>query len=118
MQVMQKKQKKIENLKYDLKIDPKLLKRYRKKVDKSQQIIVDKKILSLEENPQRGHKLFSIYPDLYELYAGSYRIYYVVQEKEVTVVIIAYEHKKVQEKLLNSIKKDNSIIDNILKEIV
>ena len=106
------------NKKYTLKFDPGLLKRYRNKVDKSQQKIVDKKILSLEDNPKRGNQLFSIYPNLYELYAGSYRIYYVVQDSEIRVVIIAYEHKDVQEKLLNSIKKDRSIIENILREIV
>ena len=104
--------------KFALKFDKKLLEKYRRKVDITQQRIIDKKILGLETNPTKGKPLFNIYPHLYELYAGSYRIYYLVQHNEVRIVIIAYEHKDVQQKFLNSIKTDKKIIDHILKEIV
>lgn len=102
---------------FELKFDPKMAENYRKKVDLSQQKVVDKKLQTLKLNPKRGNQLFAIYPNLYELYAGSYRIYYVLQEKEIRVVVIAYSHKDEQEKWLNAIKNNHSIIDNILKEI-
>lgn len=87
------------------------------KIDTNSQRVIDKKILELKKNPKKGKPLFNIYPHLYELYSKSYRIYYLVQHKEIRVILIAYEHKNNQQKILNSIKKDKTIIDNILKEI-
>lgn len=101
---------------FQLKFDRKFLDSYRKKVDVTQQKIIDKKIQGLEKDPKKGKPLFRVYPHLYELYAGSYRIYYIVQHKEIRVVLLAYEHKDNQKKFLNSINK--TLISRILEEIV
>ena len=79
--------------KYELKFTKNFLDKYRKGIDKSQQKIIDKKILELEENPKKGKPLFSISPNLYELYANSYRIYYLILHKEIRIILLAYEHK-------------------------
>jgi mRNA-degrading endonuclease RelE of RelBE toxin-antitoxin system len=104
--------------KYKLIFDKKFLKKYRNKIDKSSQKTIDKKILELQKNPKKGKPLFSIHPHLYELYAKSYRIYYIIHHKEIRIVVLAYEHKNNQKKFLNTLNTDKTIIDDILKEIL
>ena len=101
---------------YSLKFDKKFLEKYRRKIDTNTQKIIDKKILRLKDNPIQWKPLFNIYPHLYELYADSYRIYYLVQHNEIRIILIAYEHKDEQQKFLNSIKKDKNSIVKVLEE--
>ncbi len=66
----------------------------------------DKKILRLKEDPRHmGKPLFGVHSNLYELYLDSYRIYYVVQDSQVKVLLIAIEHKNNQQRFLNKINK-------------
>ena len=89
--------------KYNLIFDKDFFKKY-KKIGNSFRKQSDKKILRLKEDPRNmGKPLFNVHPNLYELYLNSYRIYYVVQDSEVRVLLIAIEHKNNQQKFLNQI---------------
>ena len=86
-----------------LVFDERFTKKYRK-LDKSLQIEGDKKILRLKEKLS-GKPLFDVYPNLYELYLRSYRIYYLVEDNQIRIMILAIEHKNNQQKFLNQAKK-------------
>ena len=87
---------------YRLLFDKGFVKDYRK-LDKSLQIEGDKKIKRLIEDPRGMGKPLKFFPNLYELYLRSYRIYYVVHESEVKVLVLALEPKDEQEKFLRSL---------------
>jgi len=99
---------------YELKFDKNFEREY-KKIGNTLRIQGDKKILKLKQDPKRmGKPLFNVCPNLYELYLQSYRIYYVVQDSEIKVLLIAIEHKDNQKKFLNKINKE--FIEKLLKE--
>lgn len=96
---------------YKLIFDKNFVREYRK-LDKSLQIEGDKKILRLKTNPREIGKPLRFFPNLYELYIRMYRIYYIIQEKEVRVLLLSVLHKDEQEKFLRSLTKE------IIKKII
>ena len=87
---------------YRLLFDKTFVKEYRK-LDKSIQIEGDKKLRRLKEDPRGMGKPLKFFPNLYELYLRMYRIYYVVQESEIKILILAVGHKDEQEKFLRQL---------------
>ena len=87
---------------YTLLFDKQFARDYRK-LDKSLQIEGDKKLKRLKENPKEIGKPLKFFPNLYELHLRMYRIYYVVQESEVKVLVLAVEHKDEQDRYLRSL---------------
>lgn len=98
---------------YNLVFDKNFVKEYRK-LDKSLQIEGDKKIMRLKTNPKEIGKSLKFFPNLYELYIRMYRIYYVIQEKEIRVLLLSILHKDEQEKFLRSLTKE--VIKRIIEE--
>lgn len=98
---------------YKLIFDKNFVREYRR-LDKSLQIEGDKKILRLKTNPREIGKPLRFFPNLYELHIRMYRIYYIIQEKEVRVLLLSVLHKDEQEKFLRSLTKE--IIKKIIEE--
>jgi len=90
---------------YKILFDKQFVRDYRK-LDKSLQIEGDKKLRRLRENPRQIGKPLRFFPNLYELYLRMYRIYYVVQESEVKVLVLSVEHKDEQDKYLRGLSLD------------
>ena len=87
---------------YKLLFDKRFERDYRK-LDKSLQIEGDKKLLRLKEDPRGMGKPLKFFPNLYEIYLRMYRIYYIVEESEIRVLVLAVEHKDEQEKYLRQL---------------
>ena len=98
---------------YTLLFDKQFVRDYRK-LDKSLQIEGDKKLKRLKENPTEIGKPLKFFPNLYELHLRMYRIYYVVQESEVKVLVLSVEHKDEQERYLRSLTLEK--IKRLLEE--
>src|SRR3989344_451168 len=98
---------------YTLLFDKQFARDYRK-LDKSLQIEGDKKLKRLKENPKEIGKPLKFFPNLYELHLRMYRIYYVVQESEVKVLVLAVEHKDEQDRYLRSLSLEK--IKRLLEE--
>jgi len=45
----------------------------------------------------------SFFPNLYELHLRMYRIYYVIQENEIKILVLSVEHKDEQERYLRDL---------------
>ncbi len=90
---------------YKLLFDKKFVKEYRK-LDKSMQIEGDKKIARLKIDPKGVGKPLKFLPNLFELYLQMYRIYYVVEEAEIKVLLLSVTHKDEQEKFLRQLTKE------------
>lgn len=78
------------------------------------QIEGDKKLIRLKENPKEIGKPLKFFPNLYELHLRMYRIYYVVEESEVRVLVLSVEHKDEQDKYLRSLSLEK--IKRLLEE--
>ena len=87
---------------YQLIFDKEFQKSYRK-LDKSLQIQGDKKLLRLKETPYMIGKPLGIFNGLRELYLGSYRIYYFIQNNQIKILLLDVLHKKEQQKYLNQL---------------
>jgi len=98
---------------YEILFDKQFTRDYRK-IDKSLQIEGDKKLKRLKENPAQIGKSLRFFPNLYELRLRMYRIYYVVQESRVKVLVLSIEHKDEQDKYLRSLTMDK--IKRLLEE--
>ena len=97
---------------YKFLFDKNFVKEYRK-LDNSIQIEGDKKLLRLKLNPQDIGKPLKFFPNLYELHLRMYRIYYIIEEEEVKVLLLSVLHKDEQDKFLRSLTKEKirEIID-------
>jgi mRNA-degrading endonuclease RelE of RelBE toxin-antitoxin system len=98
---------------YKLLFDKKFQREY-KKLDRSLQIEGDKKVLRLRTNPKEIGKPLKYFPNLYELYLREYRIYYVIEESQIKVLLIKITHKDKQDKFLRQLTKER--IKQILEE--
>jgi len=98
---------------YILLFDKKFVNKYRK-LDKSLQIEGDKKLKRLKSNPKEIGKPLRFLPNLYELRLRMYRIYYIVRETEIKVLLLSVLHKDEQEKFLRSLTKED--IKRIIEE--
>jgi mRNA-degrading endonuclease RelE of RelBE toxin-antitoxin system len=83
------------------------------KLDKSLQIEGDKKLKRLKNDPRNVGKPLKFFPNLFELHLRMYRIYYVVHESEIKVLVLSLEHKDEQEKYLRSLslKEINRLLE-------
>ena len=63
-----------------------------------------KKIRSLEHNPRKG-KVLS-YDFLREIKIDKFRIYYMIYDDIVTILLIAVSNKKTQQQMIDKIKKE------------
>jgi mRNA-degrading endonuclease RelE of RelBE toxin-antitoxin system len=98
---------------YRLIFDKNFTRRY-KKLDNSIQVEGDKKMLQLKEHPKEIGKPLKYFPNLFELHVKMYRIFYVVQDSKVKVLMIGMEHKDECDKFLRSLTKNK--INELLEE--
>lgn len=95
----------MENNIYRLVFDKEFV-RYYRKLDNSLQIEGDKKIEKLKYNPREIGKPLKFFSNLYELHLRMYRIYYIIDESEVKVLLIDVEHKNKQDNFLRSLTRE------------
>ena len=93
---------------YTILFDKKFVKEYRK-LDNSLQIEGDKKIIKLKLNPKEIGKPLRFFPNLYELHLRMYRIYYVVEETKIKVLVLSVLHKDEQNNFLRGLTKEGII---------
>jgi mRNA-degrading endonuclease RelE of RelBE toxin-antitoxin system len=77
------------------------------KLDKSIRDEAEKKLAKLKENPKEIGKPLRYFSNLYELHVRMFRIFYVVEESKVKVLILAMEHKDNTDKYLKRLTKEN-----------
>ena len=77
------------------------------KLDKSVRDEAEKKLRILKENPKEIGKPMRYFSNLYELHVRMYRIFYVIEENKIKVLILALEHKDNTDKYLRNLKKDD-----------
>lgn len=76
-------------------------------MDKSLQIEGDKKLKRLADDPKSMGKPLKFFPSLYELHLRMYRIYYVIRESEIKVLVLSIQHKDEQERYLRSLSLED-----------
>lgn len=77
------------------------------KLDHSIRIEAEKKIRKLKENPNEIGKPLKYFSNLFELHVRMYRIFYVVEEAKVKVLILALEHKDNTDSYLRHLNKED-----------
>ena len=90
---------------YKLIFDKQFNKKFRK-LDTPLQIEGKKKIKRLKENPKEIGKPLKYFPNLFELHLRMYRIFYVVEEHQVRVLLLTVEHKDETDKYLRQLTSD------------
>ncbi len=90
---------------YTLLFDREFFKDY-KKLDNSIRIEAEKKLKQLKENPGEVGKPLKYFQNLYELHVRMYRIFYVIEESRIKVLVIAIEHKDNADKYLRKLTKE------------
>jgi len=90
---------------YELIFDKEFSKKFRK-LDNSLQIEGEKKIKRLKENPREIGKPLKYLPNLFELHLRMYRIFYVIEEHKVRVLLLTVEHKNETDKYLRQLTSD------------
>lgn len=101
-------------MEYILQFSKEFDKRFRK-LDNSIKSEALKKIKRLKENPKEIGKNLKYLPNFYELHVQVYRIFYVVVDNLVKVLLLDIEHKDECDKYLRSLtpeKIKQSILDN------
>ena len=98
---------------FTLVFDKKFVLEYRK-LDRSIQIIGDKKLLRLKQDPFSFGKPLRYLAGLFELYVDSFRIYYFVSEIKEKILILAVKHKDEQDRFLRQLTPDK--IKQLLEE--
>ena len=84
------------------------------KLDKSIRDEAEKKLLKLKKIPREIGKPLKYFANLYELHVRMYRIFYVVEEDRVRVLVLAIEHKDDTDRYLRQLDKEdiNSKLSN------
>ena len=77
-----------------------------KKLDKSIRVEAEKKILKLKEFPREIGKPLKYFSNLYELHIQMYRIFYVIEELKIKVLVLAIEHKDETDEYLKKLTKE------------
>jgi len=77
-----------------------------KKLDKSIREEAEKKLLKLKEFPREIGKPLRYFSNLYELHVQMYRIFYVVEELKIKVLVLAIEHKDETDRYLRQLSKE------------
>ena len=91
---------------YTLFFDTEFVREFNK-LDKSIRDEAEKKLKKLKENPKETGKPLRYFSNLYELHVRMFRIFYVVEESKVKVLILAMEHKDNTDKYLKKLTKEN-----------
>ena len=91
---------------YTLIFDKEFLRDY-KKLDNSIQAEAEKKIVKLKNNPQEIGKPLKYFANLFELHIRMYRIFYVIEESKIKVLVLAIEHKDETDKYLRQLDKED-----------
>ena len=91
---------------YTLVFDKEFVRRFNK-IDKSLGDEIEKKIRKLKSVPKEIGKPLKYFSNLYELHARMYRIFYVVEDSMVKVLILAIEHKNHTDKYLRLLRKED-----------
>lgn len=78
-----------------------------KKLDKSIRDEAEKKLRKLKENPAEIGKPLKYFANLYELHVRMYRIFYVIEESKVKVLVLSIEHKDETDKYLRQLRTDD-----------
>jgi len=68
----------------------------------------------LKVNPKEMGKPLRFFPNLYELHLRMYRIYYVIEDDEIRILLLSVLHKDEQDRFLRSLTKEN--IRKIIEE--
>jgi len=103
---MIKKMKKIMNEQYELIFSKLFEKRFRK-LGPQLQKEGEKKIEKLKTNPKEiGKPIRYVLSNLYELHLSMYRIFYVIDDNVVKVLLLDVEHKDECDKYLRSLTKE------------
>jgi addiction module RelE/StbE family toxin len=76
------------------------------KLDKSIRDEAEKKLLKLKQSPREIGKPLRYFANLYELHVRMYRIFYVVEEAQIKILVLAVEHKDETDKYLRALNKD------------
>ncbi|MBS3079453.1 type II toxin-antitoxin system RelE/ParE family toxin [Candidatus Pacearchaeota archaeon] len=91
---------------YELKFDKEFTRDFNK-LDNSIQVEADKKLKQLKINPKEVGKPLKYFANLFELHVRMYRIFYVVEESQVKVLVLALEHKDNTDKYLRQLDKED-----------
>jgi len=89
---------------YTLLFDKEFVRDYNK-LDKSIRDEAEKKILKLKTSPREIGKPLKYFSNLFELHVRMYRIFYLVEESQVKVLILSIEHKDETDKYLRELSK-------------
>ena len=87
---------------YELIFDKEFTKKFRK-LDNSLQIEGEKKIKRLKDNPKEIGKPLKYMSNLFELHLRMYRIFYIVEQNKVRVLLLTVEHKDETDKYLRQL---------------
>jgi len=90
------------NNEYSLIFDKQFTKKFRK-LDNSIQVEGEKKIKQLKQNPRGVGKPLKYFSNLFELHTRMYRIFYVVEEHRLRVLLLSIEHKDETDRYLKSL---------------
>ena len=93
-------------MEYTLVFDKEFIKDFNK-LDNSIQIEAEKKIRLLKINPKEIGKPLKYLPNFYELHIRMYRIFYLVEETKIKVLILDIEHKDNTDKYLRLLDKES-----------
>jgi mRNA-degrading endonuclease RelE of RelBE toxin-antitoxin system len=89
---------------YTLLFDKEFVRDFRK-LDNSIQQEAEKKLKKLKESPYEIGKPLKYFSNLFELHVRMYRIFYVIEESKIKVLILAIAHKDKTDEYLRSLKK-------------
>jgi mRNA-degrading endonuclease RelE of RelBE toxin-antitoxin system len=78
-----------------------------KKLDKSIRDEAEKKLIKLKDNPKEIGKPLKYFNNLFELHVRMFRIFYVVEDQTVKVLVLAMEHKDETDKYLRNLNKED-----------
>jgi mRNA-degrading endonuclease RelE of RelBE toxin-antitoxin system len=84
-------------------------------IPKNKQADMRRRILKLRYAPYVGRPLGFMF--LRELKLGKFRVYYLVQEQEILVILVDVSDKKDQKETINSIKRDINFIEESVKNL-
>lgn len=76
-----------------------------RKIDNSLRQEAWKKLQRLKENPQIGKHLH--YLDLWELHVRMFRIFYIIDENRIRLLILSMKHKDECDSYIRSISKED-----------
>ena len=91
---------------YELRFDKEFTRDFNK-LDKSIRDEADKKLRQLKINPKEVGKPLKYFANLFELHVRMYRIFYVVEESQIKVLVLALEHKDNTDKYLRQLDKED-----------